>query len=381
MSNQRLDSISRPSHKLKFKPKLVARKPKEEREAHISTPGIRRNHLSQPRRFVPNKDRFNKRYQNTTLLSAGPLSAGAVSVGSNDGSFNQSRTVSPVSDLVVKLRRLDDEKRPKVEGTGLSKLAGNEQEEDDDDDDERTDSDLRIDMGQKLEFDSEDLELFPVRADRVQHYEYGQEPHPDDTIKTEFHRDTSIISSGEGSREASNTPDVKVKEEDGAQALIPGRQQGKNAAVDAINDYQSIQETRRLREDYESLVKYMERVSVLGKEEVKKEEPVKEGAEGETDQSAPVLPSKYLFLQLPSTLPTFDNQPKSSSSLPKGIIGKLRYHKSGKLTMKIGNVVFDITRGGSTEFEQEIIAVNRSDRQCYHLGSVGEKMIATPKLL
>ncbi|QPG75545.1 hypothetical protein FOA43_002900 [Brettanomyces nanus] len=392
-SNKRLDSISRPStpkRKLKFKPKLVARKPKEERdaEAHINTPGINRNNLrlQQPHRFMPNRNRMNKRYQNTTLLTSGPLSAGAVPVvpegiKEKASSLASRRTVSPVTELVSRLHRTKDKNRPPKVEQGTNGLHVNEinvgsNSDEEDDDLSEAGSDVKINMGKELNFDDEDLKLFPMRAERAQHYEFGEEPHPDSTIKTEFHREASDISS----REGSNIPDSgpNVKKENSSLAFIPeDSSDKKQAAIDAINDYQTRQEARILQEDYSSLVKYMEEFKVSQDEE----------------KPSCVLPSEFLFLQLPSILPPFEKPIKAEVSagaekieeekadLPTGVIGKLRYHESGKLTIKLGNVVFDVTGGGPADFEQEIVAVNRADHQCYHLGSVGEKIIAAPKLV
>lgn len=41
-----------------------------------------------------------------------------------------------------------------------------------------------------------------------------------------------------------------------------------------------------------------------------------------------------------------------------GKIGSLRIHKSGKLTIKIGDVVMDISRGAETTFIQDIVKIN-----------------------
>ncbi|GMF12623.1 unnamed protein product [[Candida] boidinii] len=109
----------------------------------------------------------------------------------------------------------------------------------------------------------------------------------------------------------------------------------------------------------------------------------------------------FLFVQLPEKLPSFDLPKKTTNKVKKevkdepvgtqlskndnslkgnsGIVGKLRVHKSGKVTMKIGNVILDVTRGGAANLVQDLVAVNNIDKECHYLGRVGEKIIATPK--
>lgn len=208
--------------------------------------------------------------------------------------------------------------------------------------------DVKINMGEsKSELDLEDSDLFPVRAARSQHYEYGEEARPDDTIKTEFRREDSVVS-----RENSAEPELKPK---ATSTVITGTE-----TDDSVNDHQLKQEKLSLQTDYDSLVKYM-------------------GQAGLGDEP------KLMFVQLPPVLPKFKSSVKveegAEPPAPSGVIGTLRVHRSGKWSMKIGDVEFDVSGGGSSNFTQEVIAIDDEKKECYHLGSIGEKIIGAPRLI
>lgn len=444
--NKRLDSISRPSqskHKLKFRPKIVARKPKSERDSHITTPGINRKALRahQPkRRFMPNRGRENKKYRDTTLVSAGPLSAGAVSMGTVGSSSMRSKSASPVSDLVAKLRQRDEKSKLKMEmkgensGLGSAVTPYGDADNDDDNSTQAKDGDLKINMGEELKFNPEDMKYFPVRATRVQHTEPGEEDSPDKTVKTEFHRESSVLSSKESSTTPApvsdrNTPELTADGEESA------KQQAENP--DVIVEAQKKLELESLRDDYSSIVKFMKKVDIsepkdekathlLDKDNAEKENNgVKVKTEqdgGELKENPDVVKQEKkplagcMFIQFPAVLPEFEdeNAPKSKpkvtvkveqgerdprqeaaarilrgkpaektkqpKKLPKGVIGKLQYHESGKVSMKIGNAVFEVTGGAPGDFRQEIVAIDKNDTKCYDLGPVHEMVIVTPKI-
>ena len=73
---------------------------------------------------MPNRGRENKKYRDTTLVSAGPLSAGAVSMGTVGSSSMRSKSASPVSDLVAKLRQRDEKSKLKREMKGENSGLG-----------------------------------------------------------------------------------------------------------------------------------------------------------------------------------------------------------------------------------------------------------------
>lgn len=372
--------------------------------------------------MMPKHSRFNKKFENTRMISAGPLSAGAVPVGQESRRNIRAHSISPVSDLVSKLRRVDSENRPKREPgvAGAKALNGVPVEDVDDEDDEEgtdKDGDLKINMGKQLKFSAEDVALFPVRATREKHHEFGEDSKPDKTIKTEFHNESSDLSS----RESSATPAVASgtsSSDASREGTAPPQENGE--VVDAIAEYQKKQERQKLRADYSTIVRYMEDMSVeegddnksaklLNKEEAKKvkvepdtEMDEKKDEKDEDKKPETSKPNKYLLIQLPAVLPpmeksesgikvkpepgTKDSKVKSeekedlTTSLPKGIIGKLQYHKSGRVTMKIGSSVFELSGGTPSTFAQEVMAVRPSSKECYHLGSVSQTVIVTPKM-
>ncbi|ODV85619.1 hypothetical protein CANARDRAFT_28379 [[Candida] arabinofermentans NRRL YB-2248] len=482
MSNpsQRLDSISRPSSAtpanssstttssssstasskpaLKFKPKVVARKTKEERDANapLSKPGIRINRgglrgtgrggrggsgAGGARGGRGGGSSGPRHLQNTTIVASGPLSSGAVSLGNTVGNSRSHMSMGGGggnSGLNASfLQKLKSKSSNKLK----SSSGGTGAYSDDDDDDFIADENsARINMSQAYSWDEADTELFPIRAERTQHYEFGEKPVPDTSIKTEFHREASMppLSESEpNTRENSVPPIPNIKKEvDDSLKLIPDESTA-SELVDTINDYQNKQERERLNEDYESIINFIESFKVEAEPSVELKKPIaQEDAENvdvematdEIDQvkqddkeSVKKLPN-FMFVQMPSLLPTFESPSSSSSSTsssssikvkkeqttinlddieeegeekkknkdndndnvnvkPSGQIGTLRYHKSGKVTMLIGNVVMDITRGGSTKLKQNIILVNDENQECIYLGDVDEKIIATPTFM
>lgn len=112
--------------------------------------------------------------------------------------------------------------------------------------------------------------------------------------------------------------------------------------------------------------------------------------------------SDLLFVQLPSHLPikpsnnqsiNQSTQPKKSSllhgsdensllHLESGEIGKLRRHRSGKVTLLIGESVFDITEGVAVKSDQAAFALTQNnekegERVFVPLGKIAHRLIAT----
>ncbi|GME79819.1 unnamed protein product [Ambrosiozyma monospora] len=406
MPPKRLDSITRPTSSgaatgskpaLKFKPKVVARKTKEEREASktVHKPGINRKaHQHHGPKPKPGGKRIPKHLQNTTIVSSGPLSSGAVSLGGSTGaSHARMRNNSPVPDFLKKLK--DGEKGPKK----IKSLGGDYDDDDDEDNFIADDDTARINMSKEYQWDEADTEFFPVRAERIEHHEYGEEPTPDKSIKTEFHRASSVIPSEPETREASVKPEeVKLENAPGGDLSefvnfevleevdnSSTKQESSEEAVNSINGYQERQESKRLKEDYESILSYLRNTKL--------------DTDTEEEASHKRKNDSYMFVQLPDVLPTFKD-PNSSvkpevkqeddvsriysdkeNKIPDGIIGSLRYHKSGKITMKIGNAILDVTRGGTASFVQDVIVVNEEEKKFFDIGHINEKIIATPQFL
>eukprot|EP01006_Ploeotia_vitrea_P061664 TRINITY_DN78685_c0_g1_i1.p1 TRINITY_DN78685_c0_g1~~TRINITY_DN78685_c0_g1_i1.p1 ORF type:complete len:328 (-),score=29.07 TRINITY_DN78685_c0_g1_i1:61-1044(-) len=107
--------------------------------------------------------------------------------------------------------------------------------------------------------------------------------------------------------------------------------------------------------------------------------------------------SDTLFLiQLPNSLPILPEATATSSSsthssprdksstlsgIPSGRCGKLRRHKSGKMSMKIGETEFRINLVKNTTIAQDLWKIAASaNPTAYQLGEVKHSMIVTPML-
>ncbi|XP_020581858.1 uncharacterized protein LOC110025622 [Phalaenopsis equestris] len=106
---------------------------------------------------------------------------------------------------------------------------------------------------------------------------------------------------------------------------------------------------------------------------------------------------KMILLQFPTRLPLFkppdeEKAPGSKAAdassktccrlkdLPAGLMGKLLVYKSGKVKMKLGDVLFDVSPGADREFAEEIVAVNAKERRYCVLGELRKQAVVTPDL-
>ncbi|KAK3162691.1 hypothetical protein QOZ80_1BG0092540 [Eleusine coracana subsp. coracana] len=101
----------------------------------------------------------------------------------------------------------------------------------------------------------------------------------------------------------------------------------------------------------------------------------------------------FLF-QLPKTLPLprssiVERKGKATSreakegsklqQLPQGYMGKMLVYKSGKIKMKIGDVMFDVNPGAESRMVQHAVAVNSKEKHCCLLGEIENRhVIVTP---
>lgn len=382
--SKRLDSITRSATpagngtsakpSLKFKPKVVSRKTKEEREnaGTINTPGVNKIAEKNSRRLAKKPGaaagaaRGNKKMAGTQVVMSGPLSEGTISLGgsgssSSSGNGAGSNAFNPLlqklkSQSLAKMKKT----KVKLENGDGSKIFNNDYDSDSDIDDNAIDMSKKSllenndkDADGDIDFDNIDTDLFPVRAERNEHHEYGEESKVDKTIKTEFHKDTSIIPSEPTTREGTVDPRGRTASPFGVDfnnSTTTGLNNGED--VGELNDYQEQQETIQINEDYDILSKSLKKVVV---------------GNGEANNG-------LFFLQLPCSLPVLEGG-------LDGMIGKIRIHKSGKMTMKIGSVKFEISRGGSSDFVQDVILVDNINDNCYHVGNIREKITAIPKIV
>jgi hypothetical protein len=98
------------------------------------------------------------------------------------------------------------------------------------------------------------------------------------------------------------------------------------------------------------------------------------------------LQEDLYFVQLPTVLPSkalgTDNNERSVplSELPDGYLGKILVYKSGKIKLRIGNFLYDVTSGTPMSFHQEVAVFSPDNKACYSLGDISGRMLITPDL-
>ncbi len=387
-TSSRLDSLSRrstPSAKpgLKFKPKVVARRSKEERDAQAPVTAQESNKSDKSNRGNNARGRGGARggrggrggraLAGTHLVQAGPLASGNI-LSDSTQSFTRSATASPTPDYLSNL--------VKREGVRSTSVGLDSDEEDDDP--------ARINMSKEYKFDPEHTELFPVRPVRNEHVESGDHkanPSAAEYVRSESPESVSPEPSGSKTtvKEEPQDKDLNAvlheKDTELQKKLNDLQLQSEFLSVDPT---EAKQETERLNKDHRSIVK-----SII-----------------EADNN----PEKFLFIQLPRVLPKFEeneelkaakaaqtisvkpekegdgditmSEKKTEGEIDQleGLVGKLRVHKSGKLTMKLGNVVMDVGKGSQTDFLQEVVLADENEnRNAYLLGHLNEKVVVTPR--
>ncbi|RLM64265.1 hypothetical protein C2845_PM16G06070 [Panicum miliaceum] len=105
--------------------------------------------------------------------------------------------------------------------------------------------------------------------------------------------------------------------------------------------------------------------------------------------------SQLLLVQLPCSLP-LPMQPQSVSEpnkgsketgegmklkeLPAGYMGKILVYRSGKVKMKIGDTLFDVSSGSDCKFVQEVAAINTREKHCCTVGEISKRAVITPNI-
>ncbi|XP_047056563.1 uncharacterized protein LOC124662814 [Lolium rigidum] len=64
--------------------------------------------------------------------------------------------------------------------------------------------------------------------------------------------------------------------------------------------------------------------------------------------------------------------------LPGGHVGKILIYKSGKVKMKIGDALFDVSPGSNCMFIQEVAAINTREKHCCTLGEISKRAVVAP---
>ncbi|XP_026437649.1 uncharacterized protein LOC113335826 [Papaver somniferum] len=110
---------------------------------------------------------------------------------------------------------------------------------------------------------------------------------------------------------------------------------------------------------------------------------------------------RLIFLQLPASLPLTKRSAAAESNetagnskpsrpvgrpgrgcsleeLPPGLVGKLLVYKSGKVKLKVGDTLYDVSPGSHFSFVNEVVAVNTDKKQCWSVGELTTRAIVTP---
>ncbi|KAG0032907.1 hypothetical protein BGZ81_009855 [Podila clonocystis] len=64
----------------------------------------------------------------------------------------------------------------------------------------------------------------------------------------------------------------------------------------------------------------------------------------------------------------------------EGKIGRLLIYKSGKVKMKVGDIIMDVSAGSECSFLQDIVVVDSNNKQSFVMGSVQKRMVCVPNL-
>lgn len=414
MSN-RLDSLNskKPGGKpqLKFKPKAVARRSKEDLEKNA--PVVK---TEEKPREPPTRGRGGARggrgrgrgaaYAGTHVVSSGPLSSSSVGMGSisnsktgltNDKVFSSSGspTPDPLSNLKMKSRS--------------DKLATP-----DNDSDEEDGSMPRINMSKDYEFEDSETVLFPVRPVKDTNLDPSTGATPSATPSAAPSRAQTV------EPVKSETPDVVKSENDSA---TPPPTQAPADPVEAeernrlIDDQQAIvdlitgkfaslkaDESRdqpnldfflirlpQITPTAEEQERLLQQQASLNGESKSQEKDVKDEPEEEKPVDETQKPQEEKHTELASSkLANF-----------QGHVGQLNFHRSGKITMSLGsNTKLNVVRGAPTNFLQELYVVDSHDARktqdddenmmdedgdrivgnIYRLGQVDSKLVATPEI-
>ena len=76
---------------------------------------------------------------------------------------------------------------------------------------------------------------------------------------------------------------------------------------------------------------------------------------------------------------TENTAPITPMCCPTGEIGELRLHKSGKMTMKLGDLLFEIDHDRS-KCQQELLAVFPTSDGAFNLGPMEHMLTVRPQL-
>ncbi|KAG9321668.1 hypothetical protein KVV02_004072 [Mortierella alpina] len=77
---------------------------------------------------------------------------------------------------------------------------------------------------------------------------------------------------------------------------------------------------------------------------------------------------------------TVDKDDEESHLQQEGKIGRLLIYKSGKVKMKVGDIIMDVSSGSECSFLQDVVVVDSNNKQAFVMGSVQKRMVCVPNL-
>jgi DNA-directed RNA polymerase III subunit RPC4 len=273
-------------------------------------------------------------------------------------------------------------------------------------------------------------EFFPVRASREETkvgdensaedeedysdgYEDVEVEVDDETaglIKAEFGSDAAGTLTG---NKRSITVSRPVRSKSSTPFVLPP---GK---ADTYVSPEELTELKRVARDHKTIAKEFNISSILKSKSVEPaaaavaattsatDEKNKDGDVAMTEELQPEIEQKLFFFQMPVLAPKFEapvgeddgaddedvemrvvgdnaaandaaKQSAAITRFPEGMAGKLRLHKSGKLTMLLGNIVMEVSQGTEAKFLQDVVVMSPEEQKAYLIGQVTRKMIVAP---
>lgn len=353
---------------LKFKPKAVARKSKEDRDKDVALLKTE----EKPSVPAPTRGRGGSRGRGgrgrggsygTQVIAAGPLALGSVGMGGGTTSSKTGLTNDKIygGETLLGASSITGLKLKSRSSRALTPF-----EESDDEDDP-----LKINMSKDYAFEDSETTLFPVR------------PHKD-LVKAELSATASVTVLVNSSR-AQTVDSVKTETSD----EVAGQPLGPNDPV--------------VRAEHDKMIDDQNAIVDLITSNMA-------GLKTAEDDLATSEEDKYILFHIPQVLPKeqqelVETSPFASEKVQnlEGHIGNLNFHKLGKVTMTLGEgTVFDVTRGVSPSFLQEVFVLDSFEARrkqeegedemadlldvdgrkisgdIYRLGEVAGKIIATP---
>lgn len=387
--SKRLESLNSkkplggPKPSLKFKPKSVARRSKEERakDAPIQVKEEPTSRLSTRGGSTRGRGRGGRaNYAGTHVVLAGPLASGSVSMGNvnaNKLGLTQDKTFNVKSETPNFLQALK-EKTNEVVGNGVN-----------DEEDDYGDDITKINMSREYKFEASETVLFPVRPERLEEstspsVSKQATPAPE-TTPTAASKDSSV--------EVVSSTEPRVKSEPLEEKLrqIKAHKEEIESKIAEPVDLLDKQEYNKILDDHQKILDLTTGVEAL--------------TTGPSEE-------KYILFHLPKVLPVYEpledtsmeedktqqKSPFASDVSPiKGQIGQLNIHKSGKITINLGNDNnLSVSQGMDSTFLQDLVLLETEELEAqddvevveeqvngnmFHLGRVEGKIIGTPLLM